>query len=219
MSHSLCFALSLIKPTASTDSTITISPMKAKELSMKEGDVIVVIGRRRRVAYARVHIHKQKKTTLCTISANLAYNLRLRNADKIKVATPSLDDEQHKKGDMILLTSYPKKVTSVTFSPVEDSLAALGEEDLSDDEIMERFITPYLNWKDEEESSILVKKGHVIKMTDDNGKHLEFIVTHVELEGQQEEEGEEEEGEKTLCHFVVSLCTEYCFLTFFDLCR
>jgi translation initiation factor IF-1 len=173
--------------------------MKAKELSMKEGDVIVVIGRRRRAAYARVHIHKQKKTTLCTISANLAYNLRLRNADKIKVATPSLDDEQHKKGDMILFTSYPKKVTSVTFSPVEDSLADLGEKDLSDDEIMERFITPYLNLKEDEESSFLVKKGHVIKMTDDNGKHLEFIVTHVELEGQQQEEEEqEEEGEKTL---------------------
>jgi formylmethanofuran dehydrogenase subunit D len=182
------------QPTASEDSTISLSPSKAKELSMKEGDVIVVIGRRRRAAYARVHIHKQKTATSCTVAENLAANLRLRTGDTIKVSSlTSVDDEEHKTGDMILFRSSPKPVTSVTYSPVEDSLQNLeaSEGELSDEEITERFVAPYLNLE-ASESCILVKKGHVVKMTDDNGKHLEFMVTHVELEGAEIGEDEEE---------------------------
>ena len=187
-------AVSFIQTTASSDSTITLSPAKAKELDFKEGDVIMVIGRRRRAAYARVHMHKGKKST-CTVSANMAANLRLRNGDKVKVASLTSDqDEEHKTGDMILFQSSPKKVTSVTFSPVDDSLASLessdGGDEISDEEIMERFISPYV---DLENCSALIKKGHIVKMTDDNGKNLEFMVTHVELEGATPED-ELEEG-------------------------
>jgi hypothetical protein len=170
---------------------------------MKEGDVIVVIGRRRRAAYARVHIHKQKKTS-CTVEENLAANLRLRTGDKIKVSSlTSVDDEEHKTGDMILFQSSPKSVTSVTYSPLEDSLQNLesSEGELSDDEITARFITPYLNLE-ASESGVLVKKGHVVKMTDDNGKHLECMVTHVELEG-AEQEDEEEEGTHLRMHVMM----------------
>jgi hypothetical protein len=154
----------------------------------------VVIGRRRRAAYARVHIHKQKTTSRCAVTENLAANLRLRTGDKIKVSSlTSVDDEEHKTGDMILFQSSPKPVTSVTFSPVDDSLQNLesSEGELSDEEITKRFITPYLNLE-ALELCVLVKKGHVVKLTDDNGRHLEFMVTHVELEGADQDEDEEE---------------------------
>jgi len=185
--------LSTQKATASADSTITLSPAKAKELSFKEGDVIMVIGRRRRAAYAKVHIHKGKKS-VATVSASMAMNLRLRNGDKVKIASlTSESDEEHTSGDMILFQSSPKPVTSVTFSPVEDSLSSLesseGGDEISDEEIMERFVTPYMELDDK---VALVKKGHIVKMTDDNGRNLEFIVTHVELEGSTPEEGAEE---------------------------
>lgn len=179
--------------TASADSTITISPSKAKELSINEGDVVMVIGRRRRAAYARVHVSKKGKTGACTISANLASNLRLRNGDKAKLASlTSAEDKEHRTGDMLLFRETPKKITSVTFSPIEDSLASLesSEGEILDDEIMERFVTPYLNLE-EQESHSLLKKGHFVTMTDDNGKSLDFVVTHVELEGTDQEDEEE----------------------------
>ena len=74
--------------------------------------------------------------------------------------------------------------------------ASEGGDEISDEEIMKRFVTPYMELED---SMALVKKGHIVKMTDDNGKNLEFIVTHVELEGASPEE-EAEEGKIT---FVV----------------
>lgn len=159
----------------------------------------MVIGRRRRAAYATVHVSKKAKKSMCIVSANMAMNLRLRNGDKIKVAALTSDsDEEHSMGDMILFQSSPKTVTSVTFSPVDDSLSALenseGGDEISDDEIMERFVTPYTELEDK---VALVKRGHLIKMTDDNGKSLEFVVTHVELEGMTPEEDEAEEGNWT----------------------
>lgn len=191
-----------IQATVSADSTITMSPSKAKELKFKEGTVIMVIGRRRRAAYGRVHISsKGTKKQTCIVSANMATNLRLRNGDKVKIASLSIegseDASEHSIGDMILFQSSPKTVTSVTFSPVEDSLASLesseGGDEITDDEIMERFVTPYTEL--EGDSVGLVKKGHIVKMTDDNGKSLEFVVTHVELEGMShEEDALEEEG-------------------------
>ena len=84
---------------------------------------------------------------------------------------------------IVLKHAAPPKVASVTFSPIEDSLNSLaareGGDGLGDDEIMERFVTPYLNL---DESIALVKKDSVVTITDDNGKHLDFIVTHIELE-------------------------------------
>lgn len=195
--HQLSHIINILQPSASSDSTITLSPNKAKELSFKEGDVVMVIGRRRRAAYGQVHVSKVKKST-CVVSSNLATNLRLRNGDKVKVASLTTEnDEEHSTGDMILFQSSPKSVTSVTYSPIDDSLASLeaseGGDEISDDEIMERFVTPYTELDDG--ATALVKRGHVVKMTDDNGKSLEFVVTHVELEGTSPEEQEvEDEG-------------------------
>jgi hypothetical protein len=164
--------------------TVSLSPSKAKELKVKNGDVILVVGRRRRATYAIAKVQKAKKE-ICTVSQNMAKNLRLRNGDKLKVITldPSEEDQVH-TGDMILMNhATPPKVASVTFSPIEDSLNALsareGGDELSDEEIMERFVTPYLNLA---ESSALVKKDFVLTLGDDNGKKLDVMVTHVELE-------------------------------------
>jgi translation initiation factor IF-1 len=165
-----------------TDVTVSLSPSKAKELKVSTGDVILVVGRRRRATYAFVAVEKAKKE-ICTLPENMAKNLRLRNGDKLKVIPLGEQEDESRHGDMILLkNATPPKVASVTFSPIEDSLNALSAregDDLSDDEIMERFVTPYLNLN---EATALVKKNSVVAIADDNGKKLEFVVTHVELE-------------------------------------
>jgi formylmethanofuran dehydrogenase subunit D len=167
--------------------TISISPAKAKELSVSDGDAVVLVGRRRKAAYALVKVEKTKKG-VCTVSQNMAKNLRLRDGDKLKVIPMGSEEDQPRSGDMVLLKhDKPPKVTSVTFSPIEDSLAALeareGGDTLPDEELMERFVTPYLNLS---EKSAVVKKNSMLTLVDDNGKKLDFMVTHVELEDASE---------------------------------
>lgn len=147
------------------------------------------MGRRRRAAYATVSVAKQKKTN-CGVSKNLATNLRLRTGDKVKVVPlvgeTSADTER--SGDMILMQcSTPPEVMSVTLSPVEDSLKSLeaseGGDEIAEDEINARFVAPYM-----EERGGMVKRGHLLTLGDENGKKLEFIVTDVALEGEEEKE-------------------------------
>jgi len=178
------------EPTASSDSIVVISPSKAKELSLKNKDVVVVIGRRRKAAYGRVSISKSRKS-VCTISENLAKNLRLRKGDKLKILPLSLDEES-RSGDLVLLGhSSAPKITSVTLSPVDDSLSTLeameGGDEISDEDIKSRFVEPYL-----ESADGLLKKGHILSLEDENGRKLEFIVTHIDVEGQPAVENDEE---------------------------
>jgi len=179
------------QPTAEFDSTVILSPAKAKELSLKKGDVVAVIGRRRRAGYGRVSIAKGKKS-VCTISENLAKNLRLRKGDTLKVALLGEKVEGTHSGDMVLLdSSSAPKISSVTLSPVEDSLVSLeameGGDEIPDEEIQARFVTPYL-----ESSNGFLKRGHILLLKDENDKKLEFIVGHVDIEGQPAVETEEE---------------------------
>ncbi|CAB9501036.1 Transitional endoplasmic reticulum ATPase [Seminavis robusta] len=183
-------------PTAQSDCTIILSASKAKELGLKKGEAVALVGRRRRAAYAIVTVGKLKKSS-CSVHANLAKNLRLRNGDKIKVErlageTPA---DTVRSGDMIILqVSKPPKIKAVTLSPVEDSLTALqnseGGDAIPEDEIDERFVMPYLD-----ETGAMMKQDHLLTLSDANGKKLEFIVTEVELESDkpEDEEGEEEE--------------------------
>jgi transitional endoplasmic reticulum ATPase len=172
---------------------VVISPSKAKELGVKSGDIVVIIGRRRRATYARVAVAKGKKA-VCTISENLASNLRIRKGDKVKVEPLSdKSSDETRTGDMVLLKrSTAPKAASVTFSPVLDSLSSLeageGGDELSDEEILSRFVTPYL------ESNTLLKKGHLLTLRDENNKKLELIVTHMEIEDEPlEEEAEDDD--------------------------
>lgn len=159
-----------------------------------------MIGRRRRASYAIASVPSKKKgsNSSCTIPHNLATNLRIRDGDKVKIVTlgEHAADKEERSGDMILLTKEPEVVASVTYSPVEDSLNALvnseGGDEIDDEELMERFVNPYLNMEDEP-GAIVVKRGATVTMKDENGKTLDFIVTHVD-DGIEREEG-------TLCAY------------------
>lgn len=177
-----------------------LTAAKAKELKVSEGDVVVVVGRRRRGTYGRVSIGGKKGT--CSLSANMASNLRLRQDDKLKVVPLEAKQEvEERSGDLLLVTTAkPAAITSATFSPIDDSLASLvsneGGDEISDEEIMDRFVRPYT----EDPSGAVLKKGHILTLRDENGKALEMMVSHLRLDGAPEEEEEEEEasGETTL---------------------
>jgi hypothetical protein len=191
-------------PTAVSDSTVQISTAKAKEMGLKAGDAVVLVGRRRRASYARVevvdakelkklHHHHAGSSAMskkpCVVPENLARNLRLRQDDTVKIVPLTDDDESAKadrSGDLQLLSRGTRvpALASVTFSPVAESLESLqaSEGDVSDEEIQERFIGPYT----EDSASALIKLGSIVTMVDDNGKRLDLVVTGAELE---EEEG------------------------------
>lgn len=185
------------QPNILSDVTITISREKAKELGVSKGDVVLVIGRRRKATYALVTVKKAKKS-ICRVSANMAKNLRLRNEDKLKVIPLGSEEDQPRSGDMVLLKyTTPPRVSSVTLSPIEDSLVALeareGGDELSDDELMERFVTPYMSLSD---TSAPIKKNNVLILKDDNGRTLEFLVTGVELQDDSDSKLEDEDDEE-----------------------
>ncbi len=122
---------------------------------------MLVVGRRRRAAYAQVQVRaaaateesptagrkkkSAKKKSLLqsgTISASLASNLRLRHGDKFKIMPleekPKADDTDEVSssysGDLLLLqVSSPPQVTALTLSPLEDSLLALQASEGGDD--------------------------------------------------------------------------------------
>lgn len=164
-----------------------MSATKAKELGVSAGDIVVLVGRRRHAAYATVKVSKGGKKTVCTISQNMASNLRLRQDDKLKIVAleKSFEDEgdSERSGDLLLLQKQPPKIQSVTFSPVEDSLMALtaleGGDEIADSELQARFVTPYL----EGSGTSLLKHKHLIALRDENGRRLEFYVSHVDVEG------------------------------------
>ena len=133
------------------------------------------------------------------MSENLANNLRLRKGDKVKIVPLTEEthaDEGTHSGELKLVDADSAPiVTSVTFSPIDDSLASLealeGGDSIPDEEINERFIVPYLD-----ESGGLVKSGQVLLLRDENGRKLEFIVTNVMVEGAESTEKKESSEEK-----------------------
>jgi transitional endoplasmic reticulum ATPase len=191
---------------ASTDCTITISPSKAKELGVKSGEVVGIIGRRRRASYALVNVAKGSKGAV-KLSSNLAINLRVRSTDKVKVVPLEEDSTEENSGDMALLTTQPSVAHSVTFSPVKDSLNSLelseGGDEIAEEELIERFVKPYLDV----DGSAVLKQGHTITLRDDNNKSLEFTVTHLDTEGDadaEEDVDEVDEDEKAVGALVDS---------------
>lgn len=175
-----------------------ISAKKAKELNVKSGQIVGVIGRRRRATYATVQT-KKISSDAAEISRNLGSNLRVRDADKLKIVKLGTDEtDGDASGDMALLATKPSTAESVTLSPIEDSynelVAMEGGDDISDEEIMERFVAPYLDL-DDDEKTVLLKKGHTLTLKDDNNRSLDFLVTNLEMDDAAEEEEEADEGE------------------------
>jgi len=202
--------IAFLQPTtAAQDSTVQLSASKAKELGVSNDDVVVLIGRRRHAAYATVSIADKKdkdktKKNSCSISQNMAANLRLRQDDAVKVGLIETETEaaqSERSGDLLLLQQQPTPIATVTLSPVQDSLQGLaaseGGDVLDDDEIMARFVAPYLESTLSESSSALLKRHHLLTLRDKHNKRLEFYVSHVALEkdgdGDDEEEAAEEE--------------------------
>lgn len=188
---------------AAKDCTITISPSKAKELNLKSGQIVGIIGRRRRAAYAIVNIAKGKKSSI-GLGFNLATNLRVRDTDKVKIVPLGASSEEDfsfgASGDMALMGSTPSIASSVTFSPVRDSLHSLelseGGDELSEDEIMNRFVVPYLDLEDG--GNVVLKKGHTLVLRDANKMVLEFTVTHLGMGEGDDEEVAEDDGKSIL---------------------
>lgn len=182
---------------AKTDSTVTISPKKAKELKVSNGDVVAIIGKRRRASYGIISIQKMSSAK-ASISYNTANNLRLRDDDKLKVVPiiEGAEAKEERSGDMVLLAQSPVVASSITFSPVEDSynslIASEGGDDIEDEELKERFIDTFLNLE-EDGDSIVAKEGNIISIRDENGKELDFIVSHISGSDDEEEE-EDEDG-------------------------
>jgi len=183
------------QPTGETDAEVSISPSKAKELGLKSGDMVAVVGRRRRATYGRINVSKSK-SSVCTISVNLAKNLRLRKGDKAKIVPlTGKEEEGTHSGDMVLLdTTEPPKIVSVTVAPIEDSLNTLaameGGDEIPEEDLTSRFITPYF-----ESNNAILKRGQILELTDANGRRLEMLVTEVSLEGETKKETtDDEEG-------------------------
>lgn len=154
---------------------------------------MAIVGRRRRAAYGRVSVVKGKKT-ICTISMNLAKNLRLRKGDKAKIVplTGKVGEGTH-SGDMVILDSTaPPKIASITLAPLEDSLSTLeameGGDAIPEEDLNARFVTPYFN-----SYKGLLKNGQVLEMKDAKGRRLELIVSEIQLEGEPPKEAEEGE--------------------------
>ena len=182
---------------AKADSTVYISAKKAKELKVKSGQIVGVIGRRRRATYATVQTKKMSSED-AEISSNVGNNLRVRDADKLKIVKLGTDEtDAEASGDMALLASTPSTAESVTLSPIEDSYSELvateGGDEISDEEIMARFVAPYLDL-DDEEKTVLLKKGHLLRLKDDNNRSLDFLVTNIEVDSAADGEEEAEEG-------------------------
>ena len=188
--------------TASSDYTLSISPSKAKELQLKSGDLVAIIGKRRRATYAKVNISKGSSNEDAIVSRNLATNLRLRTMDKVKIVPLTEQEDEECESKSYNLGNKPTSSTiasSITFHPLKDSLTSLdykeggGGDGLSDEEVMERFITPYLNLEDDGDE-IFVNGGHMLTLKDENGFLLEFKVGHMDL-------GDEEEGALVVVEF------------------
>ena len=130
---------------------------------------------------------------------NAAKNLRLRKGDKAKiVALNGKMEEGTHSGDMVLLdVTEPAKIASITLSPIDDSISTLsaieGGDEISEEDLTARFITPYF-----ENQKALLKKGQVLELTDDTGRRLEVMVTDILLEGQDVKETVEEGDDVTV---------------------
>lgn len=190
------------RSTASADYTASISPGKARELGVKSGDVVAIIGRRRRASYAKIAVSKMSSDGV-KLAWNLGANLRVRDAEQVKVVPIGGDGEDDEgaygSGDMALCATRPSVAAGVTLSPVKDSLYNLelseGGDEIGESEIMDRFVGPYLNL---DEDVAIAKVGHTLTLMDDNGKSLEFTVTHLDMvggESDMDSDVEDEAGE------------------------
>jgi hypothetical protein len=113
-----------------------------------------------------VKISSKSKANTVTLSRNLAHNLKLDTGDTIKILPSQSDD------------SKPEPASAVGLSPTEESLNRLeslnGGDELTEDDLTERFIQPYL-----ESGNGNLQVGHLLTLRDVDGKTCEFVVNSI----------------------------------------
>jgi len=200
--------------TALADYTISISSSKAKELNIKNGEIVAIIGRRRRVSYGTALISKMKNGSV-KLSNNLATNLRVMDTDKVKIVPLNTSDNgEENESESYTLGNPPSDIAhSVTFAPIRDSLHTLelkerGGDEFSDEEISERFVVPYLNMDEDGDgnSVVVLREGHTLVLKDDNGVSLEFMVSHLDLVGDDSENEESVVADSGKFLFLMFVC-------------
>ena len=85
--------------------------------------------------------------------------------------------------------------SSVTFHPLKDSASGSDDGAGDDDELLERFVRPYLDSSASDEdggAAALLREGHVLSLADESGIVMEFSVGHLGVEGQSDDD---EKGE------------------------
>jgi len=171
------------------DSALTLSPGKARELAVSDGDVVLVIGRRRRAAHLRVAV--RKGGTGARLSASCGRSLRVSSGDRVRVVVDPTGgpEEDHLYG---YAGPAPAGVAEVSFAPVEDSLTTYertyhGGDDVAEEELLARFVRPYVEGRDGEMGA--VRSGDVVRMAEDghDGRVVEFVVQGLVAAGDGEE--------------------------------
>jgi len=195
-----------------SDSTIYVTKSKAKELGVSVNDIVSVVGRRRKVSMANIGLlpKSTKGKSKCHISKNLAWNLRIRDGDELKLIPFEEEkvEDVERSGDFELLNQnkVPETAISVTLSPFKDSLLALesspGEDELEDEEILQRFLSPFLS--SDSEGKVIWKKGHVLWISDENHKMLQFVVSDIQFSSNEKEKKEEDEDDDSPIVAIIS---------------
>ena len=148
------------------------------------------------------------------LSNNLATNLRVLDTDKVKIVPLNTSDNgEENESESYTLGNPPSDIAhSVTFAPIRDSLHTLelkerGGDEFSDEEISERFVVPYLNMdEDGDGNGVVLREGHTLVLKDDNGVSLEFMVSHLDLVG-DDSENEESVVAESGKFFAFDVCT------------
>jgi hypothetical protein len=191
--------------TAHSDSGVVISQAKASELKLKDGDLVAVIGKRRRASYARVDVAPRRgggmARGVAKIGRNLASNLRVRDDERLRIVTLDglpVDVEGGEGGDgngSYGLGPRPTNAaSSVTFHPLRDS-SSYDADEMSDEMLADRFVRPYLEGGEEVDGVALLRQGHVLSIADEGGVVMEFTVGHVDVDGKDDDDNEKDGAE------------------------
>ena len=206
---------------AISDCYVSITQSKARELQLHQDELVAIIGKRRRCAYVKVNILQTDRTTTTTtksssviIGRNLANNLHIRNDDKVRIISvneieENNEDRQQRRNESSSTTtgsgSYGlgKRPTivakTVTFHPIKDTMSNVDDDDVSNEELISRFITPYLESStvdvDTDENVAIMKEGHVLSLTDENGSVMEFTIGKLDIDHDENDEDDEEKDE------------------------
>jgi hypothetical protein len=94
---------------------------------------------------------------------------------------------------------------TITLHPIKDTLCNVNnndEEEVSDEELIVRFITPYLDSSstdfnndnnDENENVAIMKEGHVLTLTDENGIVMEFTIGKLDINDENENDNDNDD--------------------------